>query len=139
MNEKYRLSTAEFAGRHNVRPQSVLARLCNTGSYFQIVPIRQPNGRLRWPDEPVAHSEEADSAASRRAERALAARRSRRAGVEAQAHRGVAHELAKPGACMGGDGRSAARQDGGTSPERTDDGVSPPPATDSGVDGGDAA
>jgi len=42
-------STNEFAASHLVLPQSVRVRLCQTGSYFGIVPEKLPNGRLMWP------------------------------------------------------------------------------------------
>lgn len=43
------LTTEEFAGLHGVKPGSVRAALYKTGSYFGTTPVRQPNGRLRWP------------------------------------------------------------------------------------------
>ena len=42
-------STAEIAERNLVKPQTVLKRLCLTGSYFGVVPKKLPNGRLAWP------------------------------------------------------------------------------------------
>lgn len=48
---EYKLTTEEFAARQRVRPGSVRARLCNTGSYFGKIPKRHANGRLLWPDE----------------------------------------------------------------------------------------
>jgi len=42
-------STAEFAARFLVRPQTVLKQLSMTGSYFGTRPEKLPNGRLRWP------------------------------------------------------------------------------------------
>ena len=44
-------STETFAARRMVKPQSVRARYCRTGSYFGIRPQKLPNGRLLWPDE----------------------------------------------------------------------------------------
>jgi len=44
-------STEQFAARHLVKPESVIARLCRTGSYFGITPDKLPNGRLSWPDK----------------------------------------------------------------------------------------
>lgn len=56
MNAKYclsgfkrPLSTAEFAASKLVLPQTVRKRLCETGSYFGVKPIKLPNGRLSWP------------------------------------------------------------------------------------------
>lgn len=56
MNVKYSLSgfkrplsTAEFAASKLVLPQTVRKRLCETGSYFGVKPIKLPNGRLSWP------------------------------------------------------------------------------------------
>jgi hypothetical protein len=42
-------TTAEIAKANLVKPQTVLKRLCLTGSYFGIVPNKLPNGRLAWP------------------------------------------------------------------------------------------
>ncbi len=43
------LTTAEFSKQYLVKPQTVLKRLCETGSYFGVVPTKLPNGRLAWP------------------------------------------------------------------------------------------
>ena len=51
---KYELSTSQFAARNQVKPQSVRARLCNTGSYFGVRPLKLANGRTAWPDVQVA-------------------------------------------------------------------------------------
>ena len=42
------LTTEEFAKLNRVKPQSVTARLCRTGSYFGITPLKLANGRLIW-------------------------------------------------------------------------------------------
>lgn len=42
-------TTAEFAVKYLVKPNSVRTRYCLTGSYFGIVPKKLPNGRLAWP------------------------------------------------------------------------------------------
>ena len=75
----YSLSTEEYASRRKVKPESVRVRLSRSGSYFGDVPIRQPNGRLLWPDGVVAHCAEADVGSHCRAEKALAGRNTRRA------------------------------------------------------------
>lgn len=51
---KYELSAEQFANLNQVKPQSVRARLCRTGSYFGIRPLKLANGRLAWPDVQVA-------------------------------------------------------------------------------------
>ncbi|MBK5913782.1 hypothetical protein [Rhodocyclus purpureus] len=50
---KYTLSTDEFATRNRVKAQTVRARLCNTGSYFGVRPLKLANGRTAWPDVQV--------------------------------------------------------------------------------------
>jgi hypothetical protein len=44
-------TTEEFAGRLNLRPQSVRAALCREGSYYGVKPLKAANGRLLWPTE----------------------------------------------------------------------------------------
>lgn len=48
-NLKYELSAEQFASLNQVKSQSVRARLCRTGSYFGIRPLKLANGRLAWP------------------------------------------------------------------------------------------
>jgi hypothetical protein len=43
------LTTEEFAQALHVKPSSVRVRLCRTGSYFGIRPIKLPNRLLSWP------------------------------------------------------------------------------------------
>ena len=43
------LTTDEFAAALGVKPGSVRVRLCRTGSYFGIAPIKLPNRFLLWP------------------------------------------------------------------------------------------
>jgi len=50
------ISTAQFAARRLVKPESVVSRLCRMGSYFGVRPIKLENGRLLWPDEPMPAS-----------------------------------------------------------------------------------
>ena len=47
----YSLSTDEFSKAIKVKPQSIRVRLCETGSYFGIHPIKLRNGRLLWPSD----------------------------------------------------------------------------------------
>lgn len=51
--QKYDLSAEQFAALNQVKPQSVRARLCRTGSYFGIVPRKLMNGRLAFPSVQV--------------------------------------------------------------------------------------
>ncbi len=44
------LTTDEFAQRHRVKRNSVYARLCRTGSYFGVRPLKLATGRTFWPD-----------------------------------------------------------------------------------------
>lgn len=44
-----RFSTKEFAQLNQVKPQTVLARLCKTGGYFGVTPKKLASGRLAWP------------------------------------------------------------------------------------------
>lgn len=47
--------TELFASKYHVKPESVISRVCRTGSYFGIRPQRLPNGRLDWPDNASSH------------------------------------------------------------------------------------
>lgn len=47
-----KISTEQFAEEIGIKAQSVRVRLCETGSYFGIIPTKLPNGRLRWPENP---------------------------------------------------------------------------------------
>ncbi len=53
-NTPYELSAEQFASLNQVKPQSVRARLCRTGSYFGIRPLKLANGRLAFPNVQVA-------------------------------------------------------------------------------------
>lgn len=53
-NLKYELSAEQFATLNQVKSQTVRARLCRTGSYFGIRPLKLANGRLAWPAVQVA-------------------------------------------------------------------------------------
>ncbi len=48
-------STNAFASGYLVKPQTVLKRYSNTGSYFGVKPIKLPNGRLAWPTTSAQH------------------------------------------------------------------------------------
>lgn len=48
-NQNFDQTTDAFALLQRVKPQTVRARLCNTGSYFGIKPKTLANGRLLWP------------------------------------------------------------------------------------------
>jgi hypothetical protein len=52
--QKYDLSAEQFAALNQVVAQSVRARLCRTGSYFGVRPLKLANGRLAWPSVQVA-------------------------------------------------------------------------------------
>ncbi len=43
------ISTTEFATINQVKAKTVSVRLCRTGSYFGIKPIKLKNKRLLWP------------------------------------------------------------------------------------------
>jgi len=47
--QKYPWSAEQFAAENQVKAQSVRARLCRTGSYFGVRPLKLANGRLAWP------------------------------------------------------------------------------------------
>lgn len=51
---KYDLSAKQFAALNHVAAESVRARLCRTGSYFGVSPIKLANGRLAFPAVQVA-------------------------------------------------------------------------------------
>ena len=43
--------TNDFAKKHHVKPTTIIAAHCRTGSYFGIKPKKTLNGRLLWPVE----------------------------------------------------------------------------------------
>ena len=47
--QQYDQSAKQFAALNQVKAQSVRARLCRTGSYFNVIPLKLANGRLVWP------------------------------------------------------------------------------------------
>jgi hypothetical protein len=50
----YDKSCEQFAFLNQVAAQSVRARLCRTGSYFGVRPLKLANGRLAFPAVQVA-------------------------------------------------------------------------------------
>lgn len=42
-------STEELAALLHIRPQSIRASLCRSGSLMGLRPVKLPNGRLLWP------------------------------------------------------------------------------------------
>lgn len=50
----YDKSCEQFAALNQVAAQSVRARLCRTGSYFGVRPVKLANGRLAFPAVQVA-------------------------------------------------------------------------------------
>ena len=49
VTQNYDRSTEQFAALNQVKAQSVRARVCRTGSYFGVRPIKLANGRTVWP------------------------------------------------------------------------------------------
>ena len=49
MNTESTLSTAELSEIVKAKPESIRVRLCTTGSYYGVKPLKLPNGRLLWP------------------------------------------------------------------------------------------
>ena len=43
------MSTEELAAWLKILPQSIRKRLCETGSYYGLRPVKLPNRRLMWP------------------------------------------------------------------------------------------
>ncbi len=48
------ISTEALAAECGLKPNTIRVRLCRTGSYFGLRPIKLPNGRLLWPADAVA-------------------------------------------------------------------------------------
>ena len=51
---EYDYSAEQFAALNKVKPQSVRARICRTGSYFGVVPTTLATGRRAFPAVLVA-------------------------------------------------------------------------------------
>ena len=47
------LSTEQFAELLHGKPNTIRSRLCKTGSYWGIKPVKLPSGRLLWPADAV--------------------------------------------------------------------------------------
>jgi hypothetical protein len=47
------LSTEDLAQSLKITPGTIRTRLCRTGSYFGLRPLKLPNGRLLWPGDAV--------------------------------------------------------------------------------------
>lgn len=47
------ITTEELAALLSIRPQSIRKRLCQTGGYFNLRPVKLPNGRLLWPGDAI--------------------------------------------------------------------------------------
>lgn len=47
------ISTEQFAELIHGKPCTIRTRLCKTGSYYGIKPIKLPSGRLLWPADAV--------------------------------------------------------------------------------------
>lgn len=50
---KQNLTTEQFAEVLHGKPSTIRTRLCKTGSFYGIRPIKLPSGRLLWPAEAV--------------------------------------------------------------------------------------
>lgn len=48
-DRRHGLSTEELARIIGGKATSIRVRLCKTGSYYGIRPLKLPNGRLLWP------------------------------------------------------------------------------------------
>ena len=46
-------STEDLAQSLKITPGTIRTRLCRTGSYFGLRPLKLPNGRLLWPGDAV--------------------------------------------------------------------------------------
>ena len=70
------MNTRDLAGKLGKQPQTLVARLCRTGSYFGLVPQKLPCGSLVWPDDSLDRlvSFAKESGVSDRAAKARAAK-----------------------------------------------------------------
>lgn len=46
-------TTEQLGDLIGIKPVSIRVRLCQTGSYFGLIPSKLPNGRLLWPADSV--------------------------------------------------------------------------------------
>ena len=49
----HNLTTEQFALVLQGKPSTIRTRLCKTGSFYGIKPIKLPSGRLLWPADAV--------------------------------------------------------------------------------------
>lgn len=47
------MTTDEFAGKLGLKPATLRHRLCTEGTYFGVMPVKLPNGRLLWPADAI--------------------------------------------------------------------------------------
>ena len=47
------LTTEQVAETAHCKPNSIRTRLCKTGSFYGIKPVKLPSGRLLWPADAV--------------------------------------------------------------------------------------
>lgn len=45
------ITTEALATRIGIKAASIRHRVCTTGSYFGLTPVKLPNGRLLWPGD----------------------------------------------------------------------------------------
>lgn len=50
----HNLTTEQFAEALHGKPSTIRTRLCKTGSFWGIKPIKLPSGRLLWPADAVS-------------------------------------------------------------------------------------
>lgn len=50
---KIKLTTEQFAEKGHFKANTIRTRLCKTGSFYGIKPIKLPSGRLLWPADAV--------------------------------------------------------------------------------------
>ena len=56
------MTTDKLAAGIGNQPQSIIVHLCRKGSYYGLVPIKLPNGRLKWPDDSIERLEKMGAA-----------------------------------------------------------------------------
>lgn len=61
---EYPLTTEQFAALNCAKSQSVRARVCRTGSYFGVRPIKLANRMLAWPRIQVRADNDNDRSAA---------------------------------------------------------------------------
>jgi len=48
------MNTEKLAAALHIKQQSIRKRLCETGTYYCLRPVKLPNGRLLWPEDSLA-------------------------------------------------------------------------------------